>query len=67
MNSLIRCYAIADALTGTAHADEAKRLAEIARTRAHSHPRGNIGNISRRLRKMAQSAGVWTAGLGVEG
>ena len=66
MNSLTRIYNLAAALRGTEFERIARELAEIARVRAHSHPRGNLTNIGRKLRRMAIAAGVWQPGLGVE-
>jgi hypothetical protein len=51
---------IAD-LSGAINTDESRRLYDIARQSAHSHPRKNktMKNIFGRLRKMAIEAGVW--------
>lgn len=64
MNSLLRINAIAFSLRNTAGEAEADRLRDIARQRAHSHPRGRLNNIGRRLRRLAIREGVWAPGLG---
>lgn len=60
-SSLLRVAEIASALKQTEHAAEVTRLYDIAYRAAHSHPRKSrtVRNIFRRLRKMAQQAGVW--------
>jgi hypothetical protein len=66
MDSLIRIANITTALRGTPHQAEAEHLFRVARRRAHSHPRGKLDNLGRRLRRLAKNAGVWRPGLGLE-
>lgn len=64
MEDLLRIYGLRDALRGSKFEAEAARIAEACRIRAHSFPRGKLGNYGRRLRNMCREIGVWAPGLG---
>jgi hypothetical protein len=66
MQDLKRIGEITAVLKQTRHKKEAQRLYNVARMNAHKHPRGDLDNIGRRLRKLAKDAGVWYPGLGVD-